>query len=187
MKNKRGIIINILLIVVSIYSIGSILTDAFCKYQKLNYIMLFIVIVVGFVLLLQYLKSNKLGLNAKEKLRNSLMQDSNTVYIMVNKKNNNIMYLSETIEELLGIKADDKLLNNPIIKNELSKWDKSNEYISQMIEYDNPKYNHKMWIKIKISLYKEKNEEYYIIQIMDASKEHDHQHLLISQATDIKS
>ena len=186
MKDKRGIIISILLIIVSVYSICSILTDIFCKYEELNYIMLFIVIVVGIVLLIQYLKSNKLGLSSKDKLLNSLVQSSNTVYIMVNKKNNKIIYLSEKFEELLGIK-EDKILSNPIIKKELNNWDKSNEYISQMIKYDNPKYNHTMWIKIKISPYKEKNEEYYIIQIMDASKEHDHQHLLISQATDIKS
>ena len=187
MKDKRGIIISVLLIIISIYSICSILTDAFCKYQELNYVMLFIVIIIGFIILVQYLKNNKLGLNVKEKLVNYLVQDSSTVYIMVNKKNNNIIYLSESFKDILGIKEDDKILNNPVIKSELNKWDRNSEYISQMIEYDNPKYNHKMWIKIKISPYKEKAEEYFIIQITDASKEHDRQHLLISQATDIKS
>ena len=187
MKDKRGIIISLLLIIISIYSICSILTDTFCKYQELNYLMLFIVIVVGVIVLVQYLKNSKSGLNGKEKLVNSLGQDSNTVYIMVNKKNNDIIYLSESFKDLLGIKENDKILNNPIIKSELNKWDGISEYISQMIEYDNPKYNHKMWIKIKISLYKEKKEEYFIIQIIDATKEHDRQHLLISQATDIKS
>ena len=40
---------------------------------------------------------------------------------------------------------------------------------------------------LKIFLSKEKNGEYYIIEIMDATKEHDRQHLLVSQASEIKA
>ena len=191
MKDKKGVLISILLIIVVMYSITSLFTDTFCRYNKLNYLMLFILFLIGIYTVRFYLKINRSGLNLKNKLFNSLVENSSTVYIMVNKKDNKIIYLSETIDELLGIKINDKnnnqILNIPIIKNELNNWDKSSEYVSQMIEYDNPKYNHSMWIKIKISPYKEKNEEYYIIQITDATKEHDHQHLLISQATDIKA
>jgi len=80
-----------------------------------------------------------------------------------------------------------EILNIPLIKTELKNWDREKIYVSQMIEYDNPVYNHQTWIKVKISPYKEKKEIYQVIQIIDATKEHDRQHLLISQATDIKA
>lgn len=195
MKDKKGIVISVLLIIVLIYSILSIFTDIFNNLDNLNYLMLFIVIVVGIIILNHTLKNNKGNLNSKDKLFNSLVQNSDTVYIMINSKTKKVVYLSDTVEEILGVKKNEKsnedlvyqVLNIPMIKNELDSWDKITEYVSQMIEYDNPKYNHRMWIKLKIFPYKEKNEEYYIMQVVDATKEHERQHLLISQATNIKA
>ena len=71
----------------------------------------------------------------------------------------------KNIEDVLGIrvseKTDDmvlKILNIPVIKSELGNWDMVSEYVGQMVEYDNPKYNHQMWIKIKIFPFKDKEE-----------------------------
>ena len=195
MKDKKRVLISILLMIVLIYSILSILTDVFCNFKTLNYLMLFILIIIGIFILKLILTKDKLNLNSKDKLFNSLVQNSDTVYILINSKNKKVVYVSDTVDEVLGIKKNDKnnddivyqIINIPMIKNELDNWDKLSEYVSQMIEYDNPKYNHKMWIKLKIFPYKEKNEEYYIMQVVDSTKEHDRQHLLISQATDIKA
>ena len=195
MKDKKGILIYLLIIVILIYSYLSLLTNVFDKSNELNYFMLILIAVMGVIVLVTLTDFNKVGLSSKDKLLNSLIESSDTVYIMINARNKKVVYLSETVEDILGIKMNNKsnedivyqMINIPMIKNELNNWDKKSEYVSQMIEYDNPKYNHSMWIKVKIFTYKEKNEEYYIIQITDATKEHDRQHLLISQATDIKS
>lgn len=195
MKDKKGIVVGILLVIILIYSYLSMLTDVLHGFKTLNYIMLILIAVMGVMVLVMVLDNTNGRLNSKEKLFNSLVENSNTVYIMVNAKSKKVVYLSDRIEDVLGIKRNDKsdddvvyqMLNIPMIKKELDNWDKNSEYVSQMIEYDNPKYNHPMWIRVKIFTYKERNEEYYIIQITDATKEHDRQHLLISQATDIKA
>ena len=195
MKDKKWIALSILSIGLVIYSVISLLTDIFYKFHILNYLMLCLLIILGLIIISFIFKGNKTILNSKDKLFNSLVSNSNTIYIMLNAKTKKVIYLSDAVEEVLGINKKEKsnedifsqIISIPMVKNELNNWDKKDEYVSQMIEYDNPKYNHKMWIKIKLSSYKEKNEEYYIIQIMDATKEHERQHLLISQATDIKA
>ena len=195
MRDKKGIVMCILIIMVVIYSNLSILTDLFYNFEELNYFMLILITIIGIILLIMFIKGSNFKFNSKEKLFNLLVENSDTVYIIIDSKNNKVLYLSGAIENILGLKTENKnkedivyqVLNIPILKKEISNWDKTSEYISQMIQYDNPNYNHSMWIKIKISSYKENEEEYYIIKIIDATKEHDRQHLLISQATDIKT
>ena len=195
MKDKKGIVISILLIIVLIYSIYSGLINVFENSNKLNCLILFSISIISIILLYLVFDNNKISNTSKDKLFNSLVQNSDTVYIMLNAKNKQVLYLSDKVEEVLGIKTNNKtyddiayqILNIHMIKEEIDNWDKNEEYVSQMIKYDNPKYNHSMWIKVKMHSYKEKNEEYYIIEVTDATKEHDRQHLLISQATDIKA
>lgn len=194
MKNKKGLLLSLLLISVLIYSNISYLTDFFKVNKTLNYVVMAFIFILTIIVFVEYLKKEKTSLYIKDKLFNSIVYNTDTIFIMINSKNKNVLYLSENVEDVLGIKKSDKIdeivfqiLNIPMIKNELDNWDKLTDYVSQMIEYDNPKYNHKMWIKIKVSPYKEKNSEYYIIQITDVTKDHERQHLLISQATDIKA
>ena len=155
-----------------------------------------IYLIVIFLMILLYvinLVINK-GKNKKDKLFNSLVESADTIYILLN-NDKKVIFASNNIENILGISTENKnkeqiinqIFNIPIIKEELRNWDDSKNYVSQMVEYDTPSYNHKMWIRIKISPYKEKKENYYVVQILDATKEHERQHLLISQATDIKS
>lgn len=195
MKNKKGLIY-IFTIVIMIYLYLTLFTSVFDNNLVINYVSLGIILIIG-IYALSLVVNNKNGKNLKsrDKLFNSLVENSDTVYVLINSKTKKIMYLSSNSEEILGIKNSGKtdeeivfqIFNIPIIKSELNNWDKVHEYVSQMIEYDNPKYNHQMWIKIKVFPFKEKEEEYHVVQITDATKEHDRQHLLISQATDIKA
>ena len=196
MKIKRGFIFTLIILLILIYSYISAFTNILDDNIIANYLVIIIIFIVGsYIISLIFDKEKVNNVKAKDKLFNSLVKNSDTVYIMINSSTKKVLYLSNNIEDILGIhndgKNDDeivyKIFNIPIIKSELDSWDKKSEYVSQMIEYDNPKYNYQMWIKLKIFPYKEKAEEYYVIQVLDATKEHDRQHLLISQATDIKA
>lgn len=195
MKIKRGIILIVTILLILVYSYFSAFTNFFNDNLLINYLVLFLILIVGlYIISLIHSKEKGNNVKSRDKLFNSLVENSDTIYIMLDSKTKKVLYLSDNVEEILGIKKGENLddivhqiLNIPIIKSELDNWDKVSNYVSQMIEYDNPKYNHQMWIKVKIFPYKEKNGEYYVMQVSDATKEHDRQHLLISQATDIKS
>ena len=194
MRQVKEISLCLLLIIVLIYSGLSYLTDIFTNSTTLNFIMLLLLIVIGIIVLSKYLRKSSNSLNSENKLFNSLVNNSDTIYIMIEDKTKRVLYVSNKIEEILGIKTGSKSLTDiayqvlriPVIKSELLKFN-DESYTSGMIEYDNPKYNHPMWIRVKISPYKDKKNEYYLIQIIDATLEHEHQHLLITQASDIKS
>lgn len=142
-------------------------------------------------IIIKIIKNN--NSNKYDKMSKIIMDSLDTVYVFVNSKTKKVLYLSNNLYEILGINSNNledaykKILGIDRIKDELNKWDKTSNYISQMILYDNPRYNHDMWIRIKLFSYKENNEHYYIIQIQDATKEHDSQHLLIAQASNIKA
>lgn len=126
-----------------------------------------------------------------DKISKIIIENLDTVYILINEETKKVIYLSNNLENILGIKVNDKddvvkrILNLPRIKEEIRNWDRVSSHVSQMILYNNPKYNHDMWIKIKLFPYKEKGLS--IIEIQDTTKEHDSQHLLISQASNIKA
>jgi len=187
MKNKKWLILILVLLGILYLFINN--------NTVLNYLFILFIVLIGlYVINIIINKDNNVKFNSKDKLFNSLMNSKDTIYIMMG-SNKKIMYVSSNVEDILGISKDNKsdeqivfeILNIPIIKSELKNFDIDKEYVSQMVEYDNPKYNHQMWIRIKIFPYKEKNNNYQIIQIIDSTKEHDRQHLLISQASDIKA
>ncbi len=191
MKNKKGFIICILLLMV-IYSYVYIFTGVLKNNIVFSYI-LFISLIVIVIFLINLIKI--IGNGNKNKLFNSLVENSETVYIMLNSKTRKVSYISNNVDDVLGIEKDkmsddeiaSSILNLPIINSELKNWDKKGLYVGQMIQYDNPKYNHDMWIRIKIFNYVEKEDNYIVIEVIDATKEHERQHLLITQATDIKN
>lgn len=188
MKGKKKLILGLLLI--------ALVYDLLIKFNIiesmliLDYIMIFIIFII-IILLLSLFKVNKS--TSKDKIFNSIVENSDTVYFMIDSKTKKTIYVSKNVEEIIGLKYENniddvtyKMLNIPVIKKELENWDNKSNYISGMMEYENPKYNHSMWLKVKIFTYSYKKEEYFIICIMDSTKEHDHQHLLITQASDIK-
>ena len=193
MKSKRGLLITIISIILIIGIYVFIVNSD--ENTMINYLFFILIIVIGLYIINLVTNKGKLLKNSsKDKLFNSLVNNSNTIYIMLD-NDKKIIYLSSNVEEILGIRKENKteeqivydVLNIPIIKEELKNWDMDKEYISQMVAYDNPKYNHQMWIRVKIYPYKEKKNKYSVIQIIDSTKEHERQHLLISQASDIKA
>lgn len=135
-------------------------------------------------------------LKHREKLFNSLVKNSDTIYIMYDNSTKYITYVTHNFLDVLGIQIDESLtehdilkdiFNAEIIKNQLDGWDGKSEFVSQMFSYRNPKYQHTRWIKVKIYPFFEKNSSYWVILISDATMEHEKQHMLVSQASDIKS
>ncbi len=193
MKIKRGLLITIITIILIIGMYAFIVNSD--ENIVINYLFFGLIIIAGLYIITLITNKGKITRSSsKDKLFNSLVNNSNTIYIMLD-NDKKIIYLSNNVEEILGIRNENKtdeqivydVLNIPIIKSELKNWDMDKEYISQMVAYDNPKYNHQMWIRIKIYPYKEKKNKYHVIQVIDSTKEHERQHLLISQASDIKA
>lgn len=196
MKNKKILMFIIIFAICLVYSYIVLYADHLKINNTINYLVLIITIVTG-LYAINLIKGNEKNKNNKfrEKLFSSLISNSNTVYIMMNSNTNEVLYVSGDIEEIIGVTVKERSMDEvvsrifsiPIIKEELKNWDKKSEYISQMIEYDNPKYNHQMWIRLKIYSFKEKKSSYYVMQIINATKEHERQHLLVTQASDIKA
>ena len=166
------------------------------KYNGIiNTLTVIVIILLCLYILIDILINNSKNLKPKNKLFNSIMEISDTVYILIDLSNPNYTYISDNVKNILGLDTlklsnndiIDKILNIPIIKDEIKKWNKSSEYVSEMVKHYNPKYNYNMWIRVKIINYKDDYKEYQVIQVIDATKEYDRQHLLIKQASNIKA
>ncbi len=193
---KKRILVFLCILIILLYEYLELFTDIFSGNKSIRYLMIAVIVLfILYVVSLITNKETKINIRAKDKLFKSLMQNSDTVYVMMDSKNDKVLFLSNNVEKVLGISAKNKkdsdvvfdIFNIPIIKSELKNWDKKQMYVSGMVEYNNPLYNHQMWIKIKVFGYNDKNTEYYIVEIIDATKEHERQHLLVSQASDIKN
>lgn len=158
-----------------------------------KFIFILILIIVLTILLIYFMFNSKKTkeLHLRDKLFNSLVQNSDTIYAMYDKINRKYIYVTKNFDEVLGIKDNEEdILNSifeiPVLKNEMDEWNKKDEFVSGMLSYRNPNYQHTRWIKVKIYPFKEKKATYNVILISDVTKEHDQQHLLVSQASDIK-
>ena len=148
---------------------------------------------------------NTKEIRSREKLFNSLVKNSDTTYIMCDKKKRSVLYMTKNVYEVMKMedlettssnilqeKKDDlqiveEIFELPILKEQLRSWDGESDFVSNMIAYRSSSYKHTRWLKIKIYPIYEKKKEYMIILISDATKEHEQQHLLVSQASDIKA
>lgn len=144
-------------------------------------------------------------LRSRDKLFNSLVKNSDTVYLMYDHKTREIVYMTKNLSDVLNLeelentsalslkekKSDLEIIKDifelPILKEEMRKWERDSEFVSSMIAYRSANYSHTRWLKVKIYSFIEKKADYDIILISDATKEHDQQHLLVTQATDIKA
>lgn len=141
--------------------------------------------------------AQKFGYNYKEKMFNSLVKSSDTIYIMYDYEQNKLLYLTNNVNRVLedSDKDDEKLETEKLKKlfdlssvlNQINDWDKKSNFVSQMISYRSSSYQQNRWLKIQIYPIKDKKKLYYIVLISDVTKDHLHQHFLISQASDIKS
>ena len=148
---------------------------------------------------------NTKEIRSREKLFNSLVKNSNTTYIMCDRKKRSVLYMTKNLSEVMKMddlettssnilqeKKDDlqiveEIFELPILKEQLRSWDQESDFVSNMIAYRSSSYKHTRWLKIKIYPIYEKKKEYMIVLILDATKDHEQQHLLVSQASDIKA
>ncbi len=137
-------------------------------------------------------------LKHRDQLFNSLVKNSDTIYLMYDNKNRELVYMTHNMYDVLGIKVNEindkdemtiikEIFKSESLSSQLDSWDEQSEFLSQMFSYRNPSYQHTRWLKIKIYPFIEKKSSYFVILISDATKEHDQQHLLVSQASDIKT
>lgn len=156
-------------------------------------ILIFVLFVKNFI----FGKQKTRELKYRDKLFNSLVFNSDTIYIMYNYDKREYIYATKNVDSVLGVKLNDndrngyeyldEVFKNPVLINELDDWNKKDDFVSQMISYRNPGYQHTRWLKIKIYPFKDKKVRYHVILISDVTKEHDQQHLLVMQASDIKT
>lgn len=193
-------------VVAIIIVIGSIyfLTNNFNIHNlriEIMIVMLLVVIIIA-IYLVNLIKGSKTRkeLKYREKLFNSLVMNDDTIYLMYDIKNKACTYMTDNICDILGKEEDlskDKMLKEssrllkevfslPIIVEELRNWNDNDEFVSQMFSYRNSSYQYVRWLKIKIYPIIEKKAKYYIILISDVTKDHDKQHLLVTQAGNIK-
>ncbi|MDO4963398.1 MAG: response regulator [bacterium] len=192
MRGNKKIIVLVLLLLVFLYEILCYLD--FIESSFLLDIISIIFIIISGILLFFIIFIEKDIFSNDNRLFNSIIDNSDTIYSIINLKNEKVIYQSNNVKDILGIETSGMsqeqiysyIKSIPIIKNEIDNWDKKDKYVSQMLKYSIPKYNYNIWIKLKLYNYNLKGEEYFILEVIDATKEHDKQHLLITQASDIK-
>lgn len=195
MKTKTNILLMLILILSVIAGITLLQNEENTETLLVLGGMLFISLLVYIILMIRNLKNAK-ELKYQDKLLHTLVQNADTIYLMYEPFKEEIIYITKNVEEVLGLKDIDyernvsivikEILNIPIIADELRTWNKKSEFVSGMVAYHNTSYNHTRWIKIKIYPYKEKKVTYQVILISDVTKEHERQHLLVTQAADMK-
>lgn len=198
MKNNRKLTFLLIIILMAIIIFLLCGNNIFNLDKDKLFIVIGLLLIIIFLFCINsYLHSREKNkeLRYRDKLFNSLVKNSDTIYLMYDNTVNKIIYMTKNVCDVLGIKdeenASSKVINEifelPIVKELLKKWDGESEFVSQMIAYHNPEYQHTRWIKLKIYPYKEKKSSYDVIQISDVTKEHEQQHLLVMQASDIKT
>lgn len=133
----------------------------------------------------------------REMLFNSLVKNSNTIYYIVDRDTKETVFITKNVNEVMGINSPDskdntkrivsEIFDLPILKEELKNWNGRSEFVSRMISYRPVKHQSIIkWIQVKIYPFSERGNHYHVILISDVTKEHDRQHMLITQASDIK-
>ncbi|MEI3529933.1 MAG: response regulator [Bacilli bacterium] len=195
-KNK---IILLVVLITLIFGGSYILNDInFSNITLVNVIIIIIVVMILIVGVNMILSSrNNKELKSRDRLFNSLVQNSDTIYLMYEYKTKKIVYMSKNIPEVLAIDESENtedylnVINDifklPILKDSLRSWDEESDFVSQMLSYVNSNTLNKIWIKVKLYPTIDKKNHYLVILISNVSNEHEQQHLLVTQASDIKS
>lgn len=154
-----------------------------------------IILLMIFVIIYRILRHK--GGHYRNKLFDSLVKNSETIYLLCDHNKRDIIYITKNVYDVLGLHEIEKekteleiieeIFRTPIVQNELRSWNGEREYVTQMFSYHNPLYQHTRWIKIKIYPFIERDAQYDVILVSDVTTEHDQQHLLVSQTKDIKA
>ena len=158
------------------------------------YIIIATLIIIGLIMIYRMYKNK--GGHYRDKLFESLVKNAVTIYLLCDHNNREIVYMTGNLYDVLGLRdieneqtekeIIEEIFKTPIVQNELRSWDGKKDYVTQMFSYHNPQYQHTRWIRIKIYPFISKKKQYDVILVSDATKEHDQQHLLVSQTKDIK-
>ena len=98
---KKRLLIIFCVVLIGLYIYLSLCTNVFEGSATIKYLM--IAVIVLFVLyVLSLISSNetKVNVRAKDKLFKSLMQNSDTVYVMMDSKNDKVLFLSNNVEKV---------------------------------------------------------------------------------------
>ena len=101
MNNKKTLVFISFIFLVLVYLL-LLFTDSFIGNLFLNTLILCLLFLLGIFVIGLILKNNdSLNLSAKDKLFNSLVKNSNTIYILINSRNKKVIYLSDNVENVL--------------------------------------------------------------------------------------
>lgn len=144
------------------------------------------------------MKSKIKEIKYRGRLFNSLLDNSDTIYLLYELNKEEPIYMTKNVFEVLNLDVENdnqcskeiikKIFETPIIKEEYRKWDGKCEFVSRMFSYRNSNTLNKVkWLKVKIYPFEGKRKKYQIRLIFDATKEYESQHLLVMQSQDIKA
>ena len=196
-KEKLMLILGLILLLIlylsyHVFNVGK-LNIGLLRYEWIGLIfMICILIIIYYLSSILFNSTNMENNKYQEKLFTSLIKSSDTIYVVFDSTFNKILYMTKNVGKVLMNQNDDdqeyqinkikQILNLSIIDTDLRKWNKNTEYLSPVVEYrPNTK-----WIRIKINPLLSKKNLFYIVTIVDATKEHTSNHMLISQASKIK-
>ncbi len=172
-----------------------LLDGSFLNQNPVFFIIIIFIVCIFFIMVYRIFKHK--GGHYRNKLFDSLVKNSETIYLLCDHNNRSIIYITKNVYDVLGLheiakektelEIIEEIFRTPIVQNELRSWDGEKEYVTQMFSYHNPLYQHTRWIKIKIYPFIEKDSQYDVILVSDVTAEHDQQHLLVSQTKDIKA
>lgn len=201
MKNVALVLLLLLVALFSYFVFGDVNLIAFGpsgeRLVRTAFLFILIANIVYFVYL--YKTSSKIKeMHYKSKLLNSLLANADTIYLLYIAGSEKPVYMTKNVNSVLNNveeedeektqKMIDEIFEIPIIKEELRKWNGETEFVSQMFSYrpiSDPS-NVKRF-RVKIYPLKEKKKRYEIRVIYDVTKDYERQHLLVTQAQDIKA
>ena len=109
MKNKRGLVFIVLLLMILI--VLYLFVNSNDNNTVINYLFFALIIVIGLYVITLFINREKfLKARSKDKLFNSLVKSSDTIYIMMD-NNKKIVYVSSNVEEILGLKKKINQMN----------------------------------------------------------------------------
>ena len=145
MKKAALILLLLLLSLFSYFVFGNANLIAFGPSGKriVTFVFAALIIVNILYIIYYYNSSYKIKeIRYKSKLLNSLIENSDTIYLLYRTGDSNPIYITKNVNDVLNIIGDEdisksqeiinKIFETPIIKEELRKWDGDTEFVSQM-------------------------------------------------------
>jgi predicted ferric reductase len=106
MKGKRVYLFVIILILGLVYAYFIVNKKVFDTNLIVDYLVLGLIVITGlYAINIISGQERKKSSKFKDKLFNSLVNDSNTIYIMMDSNTKKVLYMSDNIEDVIGVKS----------------------------------------------------------------------------------